>query len=61
MVTQVTKLEPEDVKEGPAQLKGVDVHGMCLDTCGWSKKDRKLLEAHTVKLCLHYTLLTQPS
>jgi dynein heavy chain len=41
--TEVTKFEPEDVKEGPPE--GVYVHGMYLDGCGWSKKDSKLVEA----------------
>jgi dynein heavy chain len=41
--TEVTKFEPEDVKEPPAE--GVYVHGMFLDGCGWSKKDSKLVEA----------------
>lgn len=41
--TEVTKHDPEDVKEGPAE--GVFVHGMFLDGCGWSKKEGKLVEA----------------
>ena len=41
--TEVTKMEPEDVKEGPPE--GVYVHGMYLDGCGWSKKEAKLVEA----------------
>jgi len=41
--TEVTKHDPEDVKEGPSE--GVYVHGLYLDGCGWSKKEAKLVEA----------------
>ena len=43
IVTEVTKIEPDDVKEGPAE--GVYIHGLFLDGCGWSKKESKLVEA----------------
>eukprot|EP00961_Rhodomonas_salina_P275081 3716415-Rhodomonas_salina.1 len=38
--TEVTKHDPEDVKEGAPE--GVYCHGMYLDGCGWSKKESKL-------------------
>eukprot|EP00960_Hanusia_phi_P069522 767109-Hanusia_phi.AAC.3 len=41
--TEVTKHDPEDVKESPSE--GVYIHGMYLDGCGWSKKESKLVEA----------------
>jgi dynein heavy chain len=41
--TEVTKHDPEDVKDGPPE--GVYVHGLYLDGCGWSKKESKLIEA----------------
>jgi len=43
VVTEVTKFDPDDVKDGPAE--GVYVHGLYLDGCGWSKKESKLVEA----------------
>ena len=58
VMTEVTKFESDDVKEGPNE--GVYVHGMYLDGCGWSKKDSKLVEAPAKVLyvplpCMHVT------
>merc|ERR1712072_577926 len=41
--TQVTKLEPEDVKESPSE--GIYIHGLFMDGCAWSKKENKLIDA----------------
>merc|ERR1711939_1138126 len=56
VITEVTKHDPEDLKEGPAE--GVYIHGLFLDGCGWSKKESKLVEAPAKVLyiplpCMH--------
>jgi dynein heavy chain len=64
VVTEVTKLEPEDVKEAPGE--GVYVHGLYLDGCGWNKKDSKLVDAPPKVLyipipCMHVNAVQKAS
>lgn len=43
MLTEVQKMEFEDVKDGPAD--GIYVHGLYLEGCSWSKKEAHMIEA----------------